>query len=510
MFVDAAELAPGTRLEADVCIVGAGAAGIALARELAGRGREIVLLEGGGFEYEEAVQQRYVGRVEGTILGEKSGYLTTSRLAYFGGTTNHWHGYCRPLDPEDFAERDWVPASGWPLARTELEPFYHRACPLVEVVPFDYDPAIIGRPGGRGHTARPRLVAGDEALETTFFHISRPTRFGSRYRRELEVADGVRVLLHVSAVSLTAVAEGRRVAAVEVAGPRGRFSVVARATVLAAGGIENPRLLLASRDVVPQGLGNQRDLVGRYFMDHPAVAIGQVALPYWRVLMEMYAEHSPSGLAHALRGALHLTGAWQRQQRSLNALLLFEDLPERDSWPELAAEVGRLATDVLQLGAEYGDPVEGSQYFGAVDLIGEQLPDPSNRVTLDSAADDLGRPRARLEWRFGERDEASLRAAAAALVRALGSRLEGRVRTRIDGELLWEHTRWSNHHLGTTRMATTPDRGVVDPDCRVHGVENLYIAGSSVFPTSGCSNPTLTILALALRLADHLREELAR
>ncbi|MGH9464483.1 MAG: NAD(P)-binding protein, partial [Thermoanaerobaculia bacterium] len=124
MFVDAAEIPSGTRLEADLCIIGAGAAGIALARELAASGREILLLESGGFEYEEAVHQRYAGRAEGTLVGETSGYLTTSRLAYFGGTTNHWHGYCRPLDPEDFGARDWVPASGWPLERSELEPYY--------------------------------------------------------------------------------------------------------------------------------------------------------------------------------------------------------------------------------------------------------------------------------------------------------------------------------------------------------------------------------------------------
>ncbi len=510
MFVDAAELAPGTRLEADLCIVGAGAAGITLARALAGSGREIVLLESGGFEYEEAVQQRYLGRAEGTILGEKTGYLTASRLRYFGGTTNHWHGYCRPLDPEDFEVRTWVPESGWPLRRADLDPFYRRACPLVEVTPFDYDPAIITRPGGRGHSARPRLAAGDDAFETTFFHISAPTRFGARYRRDLETQTGLRVVLHASALRLAADRDGRRVESVAVAAPGRRLEVAAAHVVLAAGGIENPRLLLASRDLVPEGLGNRHDLVGRYFMDHPAVALGQVALPFWRVLMELYGVHEPAGIGHALRGALRSTSGWQRDAGALNALFVFEDLPTREDWPELAEEVGQLATDVLRLAVGFPDPAAGTQYFGAVDLIGEQVPDPSNRVTLAETTDDLGMPRAHLVWRFGSRDEASLRRTAERLVRALGVRFEGRVRSVIDGEALWERTRWSNHHLGTTRMAATPERGVVDADCRVHGIENLWIAGSSVFPTSGCSNPTLTILALALRLADRLRESLAR
>jgi choline dehydrogenase-like flavoprotein len=498
MFVDAAELAPGTRLEADLCIVGAGAAGITLARELAAAGRAILLLESGGFEYEEAVQQRYVGQAEGTILGEKSGYLTTSRLAYFGGTTNHWHGYCRPLDPEDFEPRDWVTPAGWPIERSTLDPYYTRACELVQVTPFHYDPATIGRPQ--------RLLAEDEAFETTFFHLSPPTRFGQRYRAELEASASVRVLLHATAVRLAADPEGRRLEAIEAMGPGGRFTVASPRYVLATGAIENARLLLASRDVAPAGLGNDRDLVGRHFMDHPAVALGDVVLPYWRLLMDNYSVHFPVRVPHRIQGGLRLAPEWQRQQGTLNALVLLKDLPTAEQWPELGQEVAAFATDVLQLAEEHADPQAGTQYFGALDLIGEQAPDPSNRVTLTDQQDDLGLPRVKLEWRFGERDETSLRSAADRLIRSLGAELRGRVRRLIDGDALWQRTRWSNHHIGTTRMAATAERGVVDPDCRVHGIENLYVAGSSVFPTSGCSNPTLTILALALRLADHLEE----
>jgi choline dehydrogenase-like flavoprotein len=509
MFLDAAELEPGTRLEVDVCIVGAGAAGIALARELLATGREIVVLESGGFAYEEAVQQRYVGRAVGTILGEGNGYLTASRLAYFGGTTNHWHGYCRPLDPEDFAVRDWVPDSGWPLDRSQLDPYYARACSLAEVLPFDYDPETIASADARS-SGRPRLLADDDAFETSFFHLSRPVRFGSRYREELATARNLRVVLHAAVTSLTADAAGRHVEAVEVAGPGRRLSVAARAVVLAAGGIENPRLLLASRDVVPQGLGNEHDLVGRCFMDHPAVAVGHVVLPYRRILMDLYSPQLRPRVPHEIRGALRLSPSWQRARGALNAVVLFDDLATPPQWPALAPEVAALATDVLQLDGGYPDPAVGTQYFGALDLVGEQAPDPGNRVTLSEERDDLAVPRVRLEWRFGEHDEASLRAAAAELVRGLGARLHGRVRSLIAHEGLWERTRWSNHHMGTTRMASTPERGVVDADCRLHGVDNLWVAGSSVFPTSGCSNPTLTLLALAVRLADHLAERLAR
>ncbi len=509
MLLDAADLEPGARLDADLCIVGAGAAGIAIARELAATPHQVVVLEAGGLDYEAEVQERYQGAATGTLLGEKSGYLTASRLHYFGGSTGHWQGYCRPLDPEDFEARDWVVESGWPLSRAELDPYYARAVALVEVTGFGYDPASINAP--RGHRRyRTRLLDGDEDFETTFFHISTPTRFGRRYRDELAGAANVRVLLHGTAVRLAADAEARRLLAVEVAGPRGRFSVAARHTVLASGGIENARLLLASRDVVPDGLGNQRDRVGRYFMDHPAVAVGQVAIPYRRDIMDLYGEHLPPLADHRIRAVLRPSPAWQRERRALNSLFVLEDLPFQQQWPDLGPEVAQLATDVLQLAEGYGDPAAGSQYFGAVDLIGEQVPDPANRVMLGDQLDDLGMQRVRLKWSIGEQDEASLRAVVACLVAGLGTSLQGRLRQRIDGEEIWQRTRWSNHHMGTTRMATSPEKGVVDPDCRVHLMENLWIAGSSVFPTSGCSNPTLTLLALALRLADRLEERLAR
>ncbi len=502
MLLDAQGLEPDAELEADLCIVGAGAAGITIARELVGGPLAVVVLESGGLQYEEKVQDLYAGRAEGPLLGAESGYLTASRLRYFGGTTNHWQGWCRPLDPEDFQVRDWVAPDGWPLTYEELQPFYKRAAEVVEVRRFDED---------RSRTALTAPLLGDDPVfETTFFHLSPPTRFGQRYREELATARNVRVLTHAGAVCIAADAGGSQVVRIHAARPGGRrLRVRARVYVLASGAIENARLLLASNDIQPRGLGNDRDLVGRYFMDHPSVRVGQVVLPYWRRLMLPYDQIGRGGGRQRARAALRLRPDLQRRHRLLDSMVVFDTLSAEEPL-ELAPQVADFAIDLLQLASRSPDPKVGTTYFGSMRMESEATPDPRNRVTLTEERDPLGMPRVRLEWRLSPQEEASQRATAQWLARRLGERLQGRAQLLIHGEALRQRTHGSSHHMGTTRMAATAERGVVDADCRVHGLENLYVAGSSVFPTSGCSNPTLTIVALALRLADHLRERLAR
>lgn len=496
MLVDAGGIEKGAVLEADVAVVGGGAAGIALARELGAGGRSVLLVESGGLEYEEEAQLLYAGEARGTVLGERSFYLTASRLRYFGGSTNHWNGWCRPLDAEDFAEHPWREESGWPIALEDLAPYYDRAAPVLGISPFDYDPAEAG--------VYPHLLRRDPAFETVFFHLSAPLRFGQAYRAELEAAEAVRVLLHANVVALRADEEAARVLRLECARLDGtRFDVRARAYVLAAGGLENARLLLVSDDVQSAGLGNGRDLVGRHFMDHPSVALGEIALPYWRKMMSTYQEGLVRQRGHAVRGVLKIASDLQESERLLNSLLVLEPLRPAEL-PELAAEVAWLATDHAQLVKESPDPEAGSFYFGSLQMSSEQLPHAESRVTLGEERDALGVRRLVLDWRLADEDRDSILRTALWLVRRLGARSLGRVRLTVDEETLWRSTRWSNHHMGTTRMAAGPDRGVVDADCRVHGVANLWVAGSSVFPTCGSSNPTFTIVALALRLAERL------
>ncbi|MGH9382557.1 MAG: GMC oxidoreductase, partial [Thermoanaerobaculia bacterium] len=297
---------------------------------------------------------------------------------------------------------------------------------------------------------------------------------------------------------------GRRVVGVEAARADGtRFRVRAGTVVLAAGGIENPRLLLLSDAVHRHGLGNERDVVGRYFMDHPVVRLGEVGLVHAGGMMNTFSPGMVRQRGHRLRGMLRPTRRAQEEGAFLNSLVIFR---AKNELPTLGEAVLSLARQTRELVEEPPSPRDRQRSYRAnLELVSEPVPDPENRVRLGEERDALGLRRAALAWRLTEREVANFRAVAERLTRSLGEALRGRVRLLMTEEDPWARARWSNHHIGTTRMDPDPARGVVDLDCRVHGVAGLYVAGSSVFPTAGVSNPTYTLIALTLRLADHLK-----
>jgi len=320
MLDDASAVPAGSELTADVCIVGAGPAGITLARELAARDLDVVLLEAGGEKHEEASQELYRGEEGCDLLGPDAYYLLAGRARVLGGTTLHWHGWCRPMDPLDFEARPWVEDSGWPLHRDELTPFYRRAARLLGLSDFD-DAA------DRGRAPTPPLLAGSGRFETTFYHL-RATRFGRAFRRELQAAPRIRTLLHAAAVELETDPSATRVERVAVGGPDGRrFAVRAPRVVLAAGGIENARLLLLSDRVAAGGLGNAHDLVGRCFMEHLHAFVVMAALTADDASFDLYRRQKDAARGHGIAGALRLSAAAQREGRLLNTLLSAAEEP---------------------------------------------------------------------------------------------------------------------------------------------------------------------------------------
>lgn len=499
MLIDSHDLAPGQALEADVCIVGAGAAGITLARELIGGRHGIVLLEGGGETYEQESQTLYEGAESGPLIGPEAGYLTASRLRYLGGSTNHWHGWCRPLDPEDFMAREWVSDSGWPLSREELDPWYERAAPLLQITPFDYDQTAAG--------TGPKLLADESEFEYGYFHLSPPTRFRTAYGRDLAAARDLRLVLHANVIGVEASENGTHAVGVEAARADGaRFRVRSPVVVLATGGIENARLLLLSDAVHRHGLGNEHDLVGRYFMDHPVIRLGEAALVHAHEMAGAFDAGPVRQRGHSIRAVLRPSRQAQEAHRLLNSLVVYYAHERLDATGEAVLS---LARQTRELEIEAPAHIDGRRSSrGQLEMVSEQAPNRESRVRLDEERDALGLRRVALDWRLTDREIASIQDFAERLVRTLGERQRGRVRLQVTEKEPWARARWSNHHMGTTRMDPDPRRGVVDLDSRVHGVDGLYVAGSSVFPTSGVSNPTYTILALTLRLAEHLRGRL--
>ncbi len=495
MLDDAATVPAGTELTADVCIVGGGAAGITLARELAARSFDVCLLEAGGTDHEAASQELYRGEEHCELLGPDAYYLLAGRERALGGTTLHWHGWCRPMDPLDFEQRPWVERSGWPIARAELEPFYRRATRLLGLRDFD-DAA------DRAAPPSPPVLGESERFETTFYHL-RAIRFGRVFRRELASSRRIRTLLHAAVVELEVDPSARRVERVVVAGPGGRrFTVRAPRVVLAAGGVENPRLLLLSDRVVSGGIGNAHDLVGRCFMEHLHGFVVMAALTHPTASLGLYRRQRDPRRGQGIAGALRLKAEAQREGKLLNTLLSAVEEP-MGTMPAATAAGGALALAVDAMGGE-----ERKLSWGLLEIRGEQSPNPESRVTLTAERDRLGCRRVRLDWKVREQDIASLRQATELLGRDMGAHGLGRVRCLMPATGLPPPGKVYGgfHQMGTTRMHADPRHGVVDARLRVHGLENLYVAGASVFPTVGCSNPTLTLVALTLRLGDHLAE----
>jgi len=524
VFIESCALTDGAVVEADLCILGSGPAGLAIARELLGSGLRVVVLEAGG----KAVSWRAQALYRAEAIGAPNHAATHSRFRTYGGSATRWTGQCVPLETIDFERRSAVPDSGWPFGADELRPWYERAGELLGLVP----------PENLRDEPEQDIAAADPALARTLIRFARPTDLGAHLEATFAASRDVDVLLDANVLEIVAGGMDRQVTHVACRGASGRrFTCRATRFVLACGGIENARLLLASRSRTPAGLGNERDVVGRYFHDHPYLVGG-----YWR----------PSATA-TTRG-LHVIDDFERIARERCAHSALTLVPEirrreglaacvgyfvhRDAWqlaPDYHAPGGRAVVHaaellrgervpdrdiVTSLRALAGNPGPAVRTIGralaarghseprlALRMVLESAPHRDSRVTLGGATDTFGMPRAVVDWRIGNDDWRGAARLRTTLARA--------IRTNGLGELVEDHATddagWpislsgGKHHMGTTRMHENPALGVVDANACVHSLENLFVAGSSVFPTGGWANPTLTIVALAIRLADHLR-----
>ncbi len=498
----------------DICIAGAGAAGVTLALQLAAQKHDVVLLEAGGFDYEEETQDPYVAENVGRDYHD----IATTRLRFLGGSTNHWGGMCTHLEPHDFEKRDWVPYSGWPISFDDLKPWYELAHPWLELGPFDYRRDAIS-PDGTSY-----LDVDETRLRHKMWHYSRPpTGFGTQYRERLETSPSIDLLLHANLVDIELGELSNEVERFIIQSYEGkRATVRAKQFVLALGGLENPRLLLNARGERSTGLGNERDLVGRFFMEHLNADAGQVATEddawggsydslflgdrqYRAFLQPSVREQEQRKILGSAVGLGPLFYARERSTayeslHKIKMAWLRRQLPEN-----LGKHITNLITDAFGLKQALEERFDPTIYLYTE---AEQAPNPDSRVLLANERDALGMQRLQLDWRLSEIDKRSIRELAYLIGHEIGRLDKGRVGLPLwllDEEIAKDDPMLGGyHHMGTTRMGSDASNGVVDADCRVFSTNNLFIAGSSVFTTGGAANPTLTIVALALRLADHL------
>ena len=514
MFIDARTIPKNSSLQADVCIVGAGAAGITLARDLSQTTLNILLLESGDLDFSAETQKLY----QGDVVGHDFTPLTVDRLRYFGGTTNHWSGSCCPFHPIDL--------QGWPFGRDVLDPFYRQAQVICQLGPFTYAPEA-----WETTEARPLALPKESRILTGVFQYS-PTRFGQVYRAHIG-ASAVQCCLNANVVDIDTNDSGQEVTGLRVASLSGNeFRVTAQYYILATGGIENARLLLNANKVQRQGLGNGYDLVGRYFMDHADVfdagtivfeggsapgrfyvegsdkVPGLVTQGYLFLAPHLREREGLPSACIALQKGLPLRGFFA--QSSLKSMYL--DLKSGHLPDDLAFEVKQIIGSAEEKIARGYDRLfhSSSSFFSTIYSCGP-APDRDSRVKIVDEVDALGMRRVALDWRLPSDFVQGARRLHEILAEELGRAGLGRVRTNLNGsgrDVAKEAVN-AHHHMGTTRMHQDPRQGVVDENCRVHGMSNLFIAGSSVFPTYGFDNPTMTIVTLALRLSAHLKTVMA-
>ena len=501
MFIDARSVPDGERLDADIAIVGAGAAGLSLAIALEGAGLNVALIESGGLEWSEEAQDLAAGELGPQVYATPE----TVRLRYFGGTTGHWGGWCRELDGVDFEKRDFVNLSGWPIAKSDLAPFYKRAQDILHLGAARYDDSE-----GIAALAGAKLpIPRDSDIEPVLFEFSPPIRMGEVYRGLIDKSD-TRCFLNATVSDIRVSDDAKSVTALTIARDGGApVTMNVRHAVLACGGLSNAQMLLNADTQVAGGLGNGTGQVGRYFADHP-ILIGYAAvLSFGPEAGEAFATSDISAGGRRYRLAFQPREDYRRAQKRLSCLATIEPGGPSfsngafDRWETRWFGQSETAVALAALGKPGWTPRIHMLNAGL-----ETRPDPESRVTLTGTRDRHGVRRLKVDWKLNDADLEDYLANLADLGRALSASGAGLVRIAPDARERWPgETNWGHHNMGTTRMGADAATSVCDGEARVHGMANLWIAGSSLYTTPGAANPTLTLVALALRLAETLKRE---
>jgi choline dehydrogenase-like flavoprotein len=512
MHLDARYLDDHSVIDGDICIIGAGAAGISIALELINTPHKVVLLEGGGFEYDDRVQELYKGK----ITGQAYYPLKSARLHFFGGTTGHWGGLVSNFESSVFEKRDWINLSGWPFTAKEMAPYYVRAHDRLELGEYNFD---LDYWLGQNPSLAP-LPLNKEVFFNKIWRYCVPEamKFGKKFKEKIVQSENIHLYTYANVVDIRARENISEISEVVVKNYTGKtHKVRAKYFILACCAIQNSRLLLACTGQVSAGIGNQYDHVGRYFMENIEVKSAELWLKQPSSL-QLYMRNPPNFMAE-----LALSFKKQQELKILNGILLLDPLdkarktpPFIKSWTNEDPREDRKKMDKI-----YEDAEESGiqKFFGSkehasfeVTMRLEQVPNPLSRVTLDTKEkDELGVPRANLNWAFTQLEKRTARTIYQLLGREVG--IAGIGRVKVEESLLDEKndtmpstTSGGWHHMGTTRMSDDPKKGVVNGDCRVHNIHNFYIAGSSCFPNGSAVNPTFSIIALSIRLADHLKK----
>jgi|SRR5579863_1020042 len=541
----------GTIIETDICIIGGGPAAISLALSFLNQHSKIIILAGGSWKEKSRHRELNKGIIDPAGSHEP---LEENRRRVFGGGTSVWGGRCVPFDPIDFEKRSWVPHSGWPITYDQVEQYFERSLQFCEAGENNFDARVVF-PG-----KNPEIIPGMDNEDIVSYKLERwsaPTRFAHRYKHIFKSNRDIDVYLDAHVTNINVEKQADRVDSVTVVINSSEIKVKAEKFVLATGGIENPRLLLSSKSAFhPTGIGNQHDNVGRYYMCHLTGTFGAID-PFNR--KEILFPFELDQHAVYCRRRWWLTPKFQKQDKIANGIMYlnrpinvkdhmeptesavilaksFSNILKGRSFKAILRNLKQAIEDLnehliftlknshrvipffLNIGIKRITnrrlpirlPSIKSKWL-FVCFQSEHVPNPESRICLSDEKDWLGMPLPLVKVAFTELDIQTVISAYKTFFERFQKLNKGNISYKeeeLRQNVMEEINNFSSraHHLGTTRMSDNPLNGVVDSDCKVHGMSNLYVAGSSVFPTGGHANPTLTLIALTLRLADHLKK----
>jgi choline dehydrogenase-like flavoprotein len=506
----------------DVLIIGSGIAGTTIALELQKKNVSTIVVEGGKDVYTHESQDCYNGSSSGIELPYG---LKGSRLRFHGGSSNCWAGMCGELDEEDFIKRDWVSNSGWPIKKKDLVDYYKKSADL-----FKINRKSIVDPG-----SVPNLKE-INGMETRSLVGTKIRFFKDAFKEKFKKSDNLHLFLDANFYKFSQIDNLQTIKNIRVKSFNSHTTkIYAKNFIIACGGVENPRILLHSSQGSGSALGNLYGNVGRYFCDHPIAPCATVIDHKGEVGVFDYDENRNNftdGKSNVIP-YYRVPFSIQSKYKILNVAIKFQSQsPEVPISAKKAWKLKNILNGKSGHDFDFNDAVDIlSNPLGVLKSINsrknpysyqrvalrfqiEQEPSKYNRITLISEKDKIGLNRVNFNWNFSTLERRTIDIATAYAASLLHTSRSGSL--LLDSMLannkndLPSDLRGGQHHSGTTRMSISPKDGVVDINLKVHGSKNLFICGSSVFPTNGWVNPSFTIAAFGIRLADHIEKKLKK
>lgn len=501
MFRDISDFEYGTSLDYHICIIGTGPAGLSIAKKLINTNYKVAVLESGGITPETKYQELN----RGINTGESFLSLDSSRLRCFGGAGKLWAGRCAPFKEDDFKKKNYIPLSGWPINLNDLQPYYSEASKMLGISHEDF---------------YSNKLRNKTSLEKTFHEFSRPNNFlisnilqsarerdfSSKYFLEFKNSKNLEFIFHSTVTELNVINKGRDVSSINISNIEKHFlKLKSKIFILACGALENPRILLNSNKFHKNGIGNDSRMVGKCFMSHPGIdSIAEI---------HKTSNKPDQDASNNIGGRHFIFFETSAKQRHKNKILRHSfSLKKSNNITSLDISADTLYNKIKSKILSLNKKTALNKNIWDLSIGLEQNPRLSNSISLDKSKDKLGVPLLKVNWgKVSKLEKNTLINSTKIIARELGSLNVGRVKfqKKLNSNEISKINDPINHHIGTTRMSSSPRDGVVDRNCKVFGISNLYIAGSSVFTTSSIVNPTYTIIALSLRLGDYIKKKLA-